>query len=548
MVRPDPANPAEPAPPRNPGIRRPFSAAGASALLSRHLPLVAPGLLVLAICLAYAPSLPAGYLNWDDPWLVANNRLLATGGWDTLTTLFFDLSTRARLELGAEYLPFRDLSVWLDFRLFGPSPQAMRAMNLLLYISGVLLLRVVILGALGRRVGAELAIWGFALHPAHVDAVAWITGRKDVLLIVLTALALYVHASSWRWRRGLLALVVALACLSRSIALILPGLLWAFDLLARRRADRLAYSVATAVVLAIVAIQLPLASRLGMATEFLGGSRSTALMTMGSVWLRYAVASLWPPALSVIHDVPVLSSWTWSSAGGYGLWLGWAGWAAWRWWRAGKRSAWALLLCWSLPLIPVSQVLVAHQTPMADRYLTLSVLAPCLALSALAVHRRLGRPLAFAIVAGWALATAYRADLFASSSRLFEDATRKTVISPVAPFQWAMALEAEGRPGEAEAAYREVLRRAVGGDETGRRATNNLARLLVHRKNLDEAEALLREAAERWPHDPKLALNLIRVLVQQGHDAEARARYEQLLERRRRRGAPSPPQDAATSR
>ncbi len=107
-----------------------------------------------------------------------------------------------------EFLPLRDLSYWLDIALFGVSPAALRLDNLLLYGICCLLVYAVTL-SLWRYFKPESgtdAAWAaaavaglFALHPAHVEAVVWISGRKDLLSGLFSLLALWFAV---RARRG----------------------------------------------------------------------------------------------------------------------------------------------------------------------------------------------------------------------------------------------------------------------------------------------------------------------------------------------------------
>ena len=90
--------------------------------------------MLVTTVLAYLPSLAGGWLNWDDPWLVRDNPLLAQARWSDLWTILTDLSRPTRLALGAEYLPLRDLSYLFESRFFGLSPAVLRIDNLLIYL------------------------------------------------------------------------------------------------------------------------------------------------------------------------------------------------------------------------------------------------------------------------------------------------------------------------------------------------------------------------------------------------------------------------------
>ena len=104
-----------------------------------------------------------------------------------------------------EFLPLRDFSYWLDLALFGLSPAAMRVHNMVLYLLSCVLVYGVTLQVWRYFNAAQAASapWAaaavtalFAIHPAHVEAVVWISGRKDVLsgLFAMLALWLALHA------------------------------------------------------------------------------------------------------------------------------------------------------------------------------------------------------------------------------------------------------------------------------------------------------------------------------------------------------------------
>jgi protein O-mannosyl-transferase len=269
----------------------------------------------------------------------------------------------------------------------------------------------------------------------------------------------------------------------------------------------------------------------GMTTAPAGGSRWAAAATMGPVWLRYLGLIAWPSGLSVVHDVPIRSSWdAWAI-------LGWAGLAAWcgaglaLLWR-GKPVTLASFILFALPLAPVSQVLFPLENLMADRYLYLSALGPCLAASAaLGSLGRAGPTTTVLLAASVGAATFGRSAVFADSVRLFRDATAKTETSGIAPYQLGQAYEDRGDDAQAIRAYEQVLERAPPPAEVARRASNNLAKLYARTGRLDAAEDLLRRSRLSWPDDPKILGNLAEVLARQGRTAEAKRSFEELMRR-----------------
>jgi protein O-mannosyl-transferase len=465
--------------------------------------------LAIAVVLAYLPSLGGGFLSWDDPWLVEHNPTLATHDARSLSRIWTDFGSQTRVALGAEYLPVRDTVVWIETALFGLSARALRMANLLWYAAAVLLLRAYLLRALGPR--GEWAAWLFALHPAHVESVAWIAGHKDTLALLAIAGALVLHARGGR-ARWFIAPLLGVAHLCKAVTVVGIVLLLAHDWLARRRPDWRVYAPAAVFAAGAVWLHASVGAAVGMQ------SARASLAASGAIWPAYLRLAAWPGALSILHDVPSPALW------GHGLVLA-LGAIAFALVRKSRLPLFAWI--WFVaPLLPVSGLLFSLQNALADRYLLLSLLGPCALLAAAPVRPALTLALALALGA----CTGLRAELFRADVPLFEDAARKTETSAAAPFKLGTSYAAAGRLDEAAAAYREAVRREPRG-ESGRAATNDLAALLAKRGDLRGAEAVYRVARRTWPDDPKLLGNLAEVVARQGRRDEARALFLELIAR-----------------
>jgi len=147
---------------------------------------------------AYLQALDFPFVSDDGAYLTSNAKLAG-----------LQVSELWRLLLEPfnpyEFLPLRDFSYWLDASLFGLSPSAMRIENIVLYLLSCVLVYGVTL-KLWRDFNPAQAVsapWAaavvtalFVMHPAHVESVVWISGRKDVLsgLFSMLALWLALHA------------------------------------------------------------------------------------------------------------------------------------------------------------------------------------------------------------------------------------------------------------------------------------------------------------------------------------------------------------------
>jgi protein O-mannosyl-transferase len=471
----------------------------------------------------YAFSLRGGFLNYDDDWLIRDNPVFRRA--DALRAIWTDLGAETRHRLGAEYLPVRDTLMWLEVRLVGQSPRALRAFGLALYLAAILLLRGYLRRALDPPVG-EIAAWLFALHPAHVESVAWLAGQKDLAALLAVAGALLCYR---RDRSVAVPALTLLAVLSKSVAVVTPVLLLLDDFLARRRPRWLIVGLSAALAAAALLFHLRVGRIVGMMAPLAGGNRLATAATMGPVWLAYLIRSFVPVGLSVQHEVTV------RGAGDLVGWLAYLPLVAlaalsWRAARRGQRL-WLWSLAWFVvALLPTSQVLAPLQNLMADRYLLFAVLGPCVVLGM--VCARVGRAMLTAgVVAIFAALTLVRAPVFADSVSLWEDATAHAPRSARAHYQLAMALRDAARPVDAEPAFRQAIALAAPGEEAGRMAANNLATLLASAGRLPEARDILRDAVARYPDDPRVLGNLAELTARMGQDEEAKALFEQALRR-----------------
>lgn len=141
------------------------------------------GLVVLTIA-AYWGVWANGFVNWDDQQYVYENPHVISGlSW---TNFVWAWTTSAC----SNWHPLTWLSLMLDASLFGRGPAGFHVTNLALHVANVVLLFSVL-----RQFTEEVRISAcaaamFAVHPGHVESVAWISERKDVLCFFFGLLAL----------------------------------------------------------------------------------------------------------------------------------------------------------------------------------------------------------------------------------------------------------------------------------------------------------------------------------------------------------------------
>ena len=147
--------------------------------------------LLIAVLLAYQPAWHGGIV-WDDEAHVTRPELRS---WHGLYRIWFDLGATQ------QYYPLLHSAFWVEHKLWGDATLGYHLVNILLHAAAALLVALVL-----RRLavpGAYLAAAIFALHPVHVESVAWITEQKNTLSAVfyLGAMLVYLALRPGRGRR-----------------------------------------------------------------------------------------------------------------------------------------------------------------------------------------------------------------------------------------------------------------------------------------------------------------------------------------------------------
>jgi tetratricopeptide (TPR) repeat protein len=185
--------------------------------------------------LAFFPSLQNKFITNDDPGHLLNNEAVRSLSLESIGRMFQQTPNQT-------YVPLTTLSFAVEYHFFGFNPFVYHLNNLFLHLCVVGLIfwiavRFLKLSALAAALGALI----FGIHPMHVESVAWITERKDVLYSVFYLLAVErygAYSHNHRRRNYYLALVFALlSILSKPMALSLPLVFFILDWYTRRKFD-----------------------------------------------------------------------------------------------------------------------------------------------------------------------------------------------------------------------------------------------------------------------------------------------------------------------
>ncbi|HUY33261.1 MAG TPA: tetratricopeptide repeat protein [Pirellulales bacterium] len=144
--------------------------------------------LAAATCLAYAQVMRHDFVSLDDPQYVTENRHVQAGL--RAESVRWALSSLEH----ANWHPLTWLSLELDCSLYGVNPAGYHATNLILHVANTLLLFWWLLSLTGAVWRGAVVAALFALHPLHVESVAWVAERKDVLSTLFWLLTLLAYA------------------------------------------------------------------------------------------------------------------------------------------------------------------------------------------------------------------------------------------------------------------------------------------------------------------------------------------------------------------
>jgi tetratricopeptide (TPR) repeat protein len=484
--------------------------------------------LLAIVILAYSPVRNAGFI-WDDPIYVTENEHLRTPGG--LREIW--------LRPGAtqQYYPVVFTTFWFEYRIWHNQASGYHAVNVLLHAANALLL-----WALLARLsvpGAWLVAAVFAVHPIHVESVAWITERKDVLSGLFFFLALLAWLSFRRARRPrmyVLALAAFLAgLLSKTAICPLPFVLlllawWKEGRVGRR--DLLETAPFFGLALALGALHVRLeqgnVAGTGAALDFPFAER---LLVAGRAFWFYIGKILWPYPL-----VPIYPRWRAMETWPVGV-LALASAAAllillYRMRARIGRGPLAALLFYAIMISPalgiVSQAFLRFSF-VADHFQYLAGIgistAVVAGISSVRGLRSLRRALAAALPALLAFLTFRQAALYRDNETLFRHNLAVNPGAWAAENEVGKALLTRGDATDALARFREAARLAP--DAPG--IQGNLGLALAGTGAHEEALAAYRRGLEREPESAALRVNLASSLLALGRSSEAIAEAEAAL-------------------
>jgi len=260
--------------------------------------------IILITAVVYARAVFNDFSGFDDDLYIIKNPLLREVSWETIRIMFSQIYFTM-------YHPLTIFSYWVEYSLFGANPHVYHFTNVGLHLLNTFLVFRLAEGLSGKKVVAVLVSLLFALHPMHVESVAWISERKDVLysFFYLLALVFYLRYLKTGLSTRLycyMGLAFIASLLAKPAAVTLPVVLIAMDLYLGRRFDRRA--VAEKIPLLILSLAFGLVASFQHDTlhnYWEGYSMADRVLLLGHNIAFYLVKLVAPVQLSAIYYYPL---------------------------------------------------------------------------------------------------------------------------------------------------------------------------------------------------------------------------------------------------
>jgi protein O-mannosyl-transferase len=518
----------------------------------RYLILISAALIAVT-GVVFSRVMGCDFTSFDDPDYVTNNVHITSGlTWRNLGWAF-------KTGCAGNWHPVTWMSHMLDCQIYGLRPWGHHLTSVLVHITNVLLL----FGLFGRM---TRAVWPsavvaalFALHPLHVESVAWVAERKDLLstlffLLSLWAYVRYVESSKDRGphhagsasrfaSQGLrfyfLALLLfSLGLMSKPMLVTLPFVLWLLDFWPLERftvdnrrcaldslqatyrrsaplklllVEKLPFLVLAAVSCAVT---FRVQSKAGAVTPLSAEPLEFRVFNAAISYVRYILKMVWPVDLAVFYPAP--SEWPLGLAGGVAVVLAGISVLAThlRWKAPWLASGWFWYLGTLVPVIGIVQV---GSQAMADRYSYIPLIGLFVTITwgAAAVWAKwhqsriwLGT-LAAALLTLCGSLTWQQITYWRNTATLFEHALAVTSDNFVAHHNLAALLMQGGDPAGAERHLTETVRLKPY-DATAR---YSLGVALASQQKIQEAIQQYNEAIKLQPDFPEVLNNLAWILA-----------------------------------
>ena len=489
-----------------------------------HADLKISMLLIVLTLLVFARAGGMEFLSYDDNLYVTDNQTVQGGlSWSNAAWAFTTMNA-------ANWHPLTWLSLMLDIQLFGPRPGALHLVNVLFHAVNAVLLFLILARMTGAKWRSAFVAALFAIHPLHVESVAWVAERKDVLSVLFGLLTIWAYVryttrtalSYYAW----VVLFFVFSLMSKPMLVTMPFLLLLLDYwplgrmggslqpvpgtvpvpqqvpqqasLTRLIAEKIPLIVLCAASSVVTVVAQKRSEAIGdVALSSLGLRLADAAVG----YVRYLGKTFWPGSLSVFYPHPETALPMWQSGGAVLLLLLITALVLLRL----RQSPWlAVGWFWFIgTLVPVIGLVQVGAQSIADRYTYFPLIGVFIMiawrvpelLKGLRVTPRMLGAASMLVIVVLAGITWRQLGFWKTHETLFRHALSVTTNNCVAHANLAEALLLKGELEEASVHLEETLRLCPNDQQSW----YNLGLLQKNRGELPEAEYALREAARLGP-------------------------------------------------
>ncbi len=504
-------------------------------------------LLTVLTISVFMPVVFNDFVSYDDPLYVTENATISDG----ISMSGIRWAITAVHE--GNWLPMTWLSHMLDVSLYGLNPHGHHFTSLLLHVSNTLLLFIILRSSTSRLVLSALTAALFSVHPLHVEAVAWVAERKELLstFFGLLAVGAYIrYAKHFRIGDYLIVIIFfTLSLAAKPMWMTFPLLLLLIDYWPLGRIDLSKRSLSFKGVRncgLMIYEKLPLfglsflCGSIAIYTQNYFGAVETlesfssfdritnALVSYG----QYLINTVWPARLAVYYPHPAGSLPLWKPYfAGFVLTLITI-------WTFGKRTTRPYLVvgwAWYLiSLIPVIGLIQIGTQARADRYTYMPLIGIFLAIvwwssdlaSEFNVHAVIRSVVSIFLVSSLSFLTTYQLRYWKNSVTLFERAMEVTEPNRVALINLGEAYSSIGDSERAEICYRNAL--ALNPNDP--KVLYNLGKLMEDNGDSITAASLYKNVLALNSEYTKAAINLAGLMMDKGEFHGAIDWYMKVLD------------------
>jgi tetratricopeptide (TPR) repeat protein len=494
---------------------------------------------------AYLPALGCGFI-WDDDDYITENATLRDP--DGLRRIW--LEPRAT----PQYYPLVHTTFWIEYHLWGLQSAGYHLVNVILHAANTVLVWLIL-----RKLsipGAWMAAAVFGLHPVHVESVAWVTERKNVLsgLFYLSSLLVYADIAGigtppvatrprrWLTRYLVATALFAAALLSKSVTCSLPAAILLLIAWKRRLAwqdIRLLvpwFMLGSAVACITVVLEKTHVGAAG--SPFAWGFLERCLIA-GRALCFYVGKLAWPYPLTFMYPRWQLDAgdpWQWAPVAACLATLVFF-FAMRRRWGLGPLVAVLFFAGTLFPALGFFDVYPMRYSFVADHFQYLASLGPITLAAAAWAGRSSGamsrllpmnRPLAALLLGTLAALTWHQVRIYRNAESLWTDVLDRNPQSCAAHFHLGKVRTSQGKVREATRHFRAAL--ALQADTTEQPIIQTLlANSLVREGQIEQAREAFAQALRQEPNSWEALTGLGNLLARQGQPEQAIPLYRRAL-------------------